>query len=180
MTPEVEQTSRTPRFMRWETHLFAKSLTFVFCCSILIWWSQSMSAQIKDGEYPVSEAISLTIEMSALMTILTVVAWLSTARVRRSTTRIGRSLVAATGTLIILILYTSAVVAWRQHWTPGKGLTESAAFIPVLGHMNAAFFADYGWLGYLFVVAPLASLISGLITWLFYVPRKSNPHVAGS
>jgi hypothetical protein len=135
-----------------------------------------MGKQIKDGVYPVSEAISLTIEMSALITALTVIAWLLSGRIRRNATRIGRSVIAAIGTLTILSLYTYVVETWRDHWTPEKGLTESAAFMPVLGHMNAAFFADFGWLGYLLVVVPLAALLSGSITWLLYASKKYEPH----
>jgi hypothetical protein len=37
---------------------------------------------------------------------------------------------------------SSVVFIWRQHWTPAEGMTEEAAFMPFVGHVNAAFFAE--------------------------------------
>jgi hypothetical protein len=148
--------------------LLAKYLTFAFCCSILIWWSSSMGAETKDGALTSTDATSLTIEMSVLMTVLTVTAWSLSARVHRTATRVRLSAAVTIETAVILALYVFVVIMWRQHWTPEKGLTESAAFMPVLGHMNSFFFADYGWLQYLLVDVPLASILSGIVTWLFF------------
>jgi hypothetical protein len=68
---------------------------------------------------------------------------------------------------VVLALYTVAVIAWREHWTPEKGMSESAAFMPFVGHINAAFFSDFLWLEYLVAVVPFVSVLSGVLTSAF-------------
>ena len=43
-------------------------------------------------------------------------------------------------------------------------MSDSAAFLPFVGHINAAFFSDFLWLEYLVAVVPLMSLLSGILT----------------
>lgn len=43
-------------------------------------------------------------------------------------------------------------------------MTDSAAIGPIVGPVNAEFFAEYGFLEYFIVVVPLASVVSGLLS----------------
>jgi len=56
------------------------------------------------------------------------------------------------------------VIVLRQHWTAEKGMSDSAAFMPFVGHINAAFFSDFLWLEYIVAVIPFVSLLSGVLT----------------
>jgi len=43
-------------------------------------------------------------------------------------------------------------------------MSDSAAFMPFVGHINAAFFSDFLWLEYIVAVIPFVSLLSGVLT----------------
>ena len=151
------------------TNTLSRSLTlalkagiFALCCSVCIWWAYSMGAP---GSFRTHhEAALLTIQMAMLTTCLTAVVWIASSYIHKRVTWLSLGIKTALETGSVLILYTAAVLAWRNNWTPEKGLSESAAFLPFVGHINAAFFSDFLWLEYLVAVVPLMSLLSGILT----------------
>lgn len=126
-----------------------------------------MSAFIHGGRYGYREALHLTITMAGITTTLCGVVWLSSPILHRKQTWIGLALKTTLETGVMLFLYTAAVVWWRDQWTPEKGMTDAAAFMPIVGHINAAFFAEYGFLEFLVVVTPLVAILSGVLTPAF-------------
>ena len=76
----------------------------------------------------------------------------------------GRAIGTALETAAILFAYTALVLSWRETWTPALGMSETAAFLPILGHVNAEFFAEEGFWEFLIVVLPFVSLVSGALT----------------
>jgi hypothetical protein len=132
--------------------------------SVCIWWAYSMNRVVGGGEYTPRQAFLLTVAMSGLTTTLAAVVWIVSPFLHKRQTWLGLAFKTAIETGAILCLYTAVVFARRQSWTPAKGLTEEAAFMPVLGHLNAAFFSDFLWLEYLMAVVPFVSILSGVLT----------------
>jgi hypothetical protein len=99
-----------------------------------------------------------------LTTCLTAVVWIASSYIHKRVTWLSLGIKTALETGGVLILYTAAVLAWRNNWTHEKGMSDSAAFLPFVGHINAAFFSDFLWLEYLVAVVPLMSLLSGILT----------------
>ena len=102
--------------------------------------------------------------MAVLTTCLVSIVWIVSPYIHRSQRRIGLAIKTALETWLILALYTSAVFMWRDHWNPAKGMSEETAFMPIIGHVNAAFFAEFGWLEYFIAVVPAMSVLSGILT----------------
>lgn len=135
-----------------------------------------MHALIDGGFYSRHEAILLVTEMALITTCLATIVWLAAPYIHPNAGRIGIAIRAVLETWLLLVLYTSAVVICRDHWTPAKGMSEYAAFMPVIGHVNAAFFAEAGWLEYVIVVIPAMSVLSGLLALCldFYQRRMGS------
>jgi len=123
-----------------------------------------MSSTVNGGFYSHNEALRLVTEMAVLTTCLVSIVWIVSPYIHRSQRRIGLAIKTALETWLILALYTSAVFMWRDHWNPAKGMSEEAAFMPIIGHVNAAFFAEFGWLEYFIAVVPAMSVLSGILT----------------
>ncbi len=117
-----------------------------------------MGAQVQGGFYTYRGAVILTVEMSLLTTGLTAIVWIVSPYLHQHSTWISLTIKTALETGLVLTLYAAAVFAWRQQWTLEKGMSESAAFMPFVGQVNAAFFAEFLWLEYLVAVVPFASL----------------------
>lgn len=147
--------------------LFIKVVIFLPCCFFILWWAYSMSAQGKGGFPENPEAFSLTLKMSLLMTAFASVIWFASPIIHKQKRWVGLAIKIALETAAILAIYGVIVVAWRNSWAPEKGMSEAAAFIPIVGHVNAAFFAEYGFLEYFIVVLPLVSAISGSLSLFF-------------
>ena len=126
-----------------------------------------MGAQVHGGVYTHSEAARLAIQMSLLTTGLTAAVWIVSPYVHKQVTWISLAAKTALETGLVLAIYTAVVIAWRQHWTPEKGMSDSAAFMPFVGHINAEFFSDFLWLEYLVAVVPFVSLLSGVLMLAF-------------
>ena len=124
-----------------------------------------MRASIEGGFYRYHEALGLVIGMALITTCLAAIVWVASPYIHPNARRIGIAIRTVLETGLLLLLYTSAVVIWRDHWTPTKGMSEEAAFMPVVGHFNAAFFAEAGWLEYLIAVVPAMSVLSGLLAF---------------
>jgi hypothetical protein len=105
--------------------------------------------------------------MAAIVTCLTMVVWFLAPRIHRQLGRAVFALAVALETAAATLAYVAIVLAWRESWTPAQGLTESAAFMPILGHVNAEFFAEAGFLEFLIVVIPFVALLSGILTFGF-------------
>jgi len=122
-----------------------------------------MGAQVRGGVYTQSEAVRLAIQMSLLTVGLTAIVWIVSPYVHKQVTWKSLAVKTVLETALVLAVYTAAVIAWRQHWSPERGMSDSAAFMPFLGHINAPFFADFLWLEYLVAVVPFVSLLSGVL-----------------
>jgi hypothetical protein len=155
--------------------LLAKAAIFWPCAGFCIWWAYSMRAQVHGGNHTFLQAVGLTIEMSFLTTVLTSIVWIASPRIHRQATWIGPAVKTAFETALVLILYTAAVLLWRDNWTPKKGMSDAAAFMPIVGHVNAEFFSEFGGLEYLVAVAPWVSVLSGVLTAAFDFLQKQRP-----
>jgi hypothetical protein len=118
------------------------------------------------------DAIPLAVEMAAIVTCLAIIVWFLAPRIHRRLGLAGLTLAVALETATVNIAYMAIVLAWRDSWTPARGMTESAAFMPILGHVNAEFFAEAGFLEFLIVVIPFVALLSGVLTFGFALLEK--------
>ena len=134
-------------------------------CSAYLWWAYSMGTQGRNGFPPKPDAVPLVLEMGCVVTALTVIVWLIGARLHRRMGLAGITIGTIFETAVILFAYTALVLAWRESWTPARGMTESAAFLPILGHLNAEFFGNEGFWEFLIVVLPFVSVVSGALTF---------------
>ena len=119
------------------------------------------------GGYTYRQTISLAFQMATLTTCLVLLVWLMSSAIHTNGTWLSLGIKTALETALVLSIYIAAVVIWRNSWTPEKGFTDEAAFMPIVGHVNAAFFSDFGWLNYLVVVVPIVSILSGALTSTF-------------
>lgn len=154
--------------------ILTKAVVLLPLGSLCIWWAYSMNRAVGGGAYTLRQAVLLTVAMAGVTTVLAAVVWIVSPFFHKRQTWLGLAFKTAVETGVILCLYTGAVVAWRQNWTPAKGLTEEAAFMPVIGHLNATFFSDFLWLEYLIVVVPLVSILSGVLMSLFDVLQSQR------
>ena len=159
-----EKTAFGEKTVRKALVIVAKAAIFIPCCASWLWWSYSMHATVNGGFYTRNEALWLVIAMSVITCCLVTVVWMASPYIHRSQGWIGLAIKTSLETWLILALYTSAVFMWRDQWTPAKGMTEEAAFMPVIGHVNAAFFAEFGWLEYFIAIVPAMSVLSGILT----------------
>ncbi len=141
-----------------------KAVVLLPVCSMYLWWAYSMRGQVSGGFRTFSQAVVLVIGMATITTVLTAIVWILSPRLHRELSWIGLALRTCGETAIILILYAALVFAWRETWSPARGMSESASFLPIVGHINAEFFAEAGWLEFLIVVVPFVSLFSGALT----------------
>ncbi len=147
--------------------VITKAVVLLPLGSVCIWWAYSMNRAVGGGAYTLRQAILLTVAMSGLTTTLAAVVWIVSPFLHKRQTWLGLAFKTSLETGAILCLYTAVVFEWRQNWTPAKGFTEEAAFMPVLGHLNATFFSDFLWLEYLIAVVPFVSILSGVLMSLF-------------
>jgi hypothetical protein len=153
----------------WRSALtwIVKAAIFMPCATGCLWWVYSMRAAIHGGSYAFSEALHLTIAMAGITTVLCGMVWLLSPILHKKQTWFRLALWTALETGVVLAFYTGLVYWWREQWTPEKGLTDGAAFLPVVGHINAAFFSDFLFLEFLMVVTPLMAILSGVLTPAF-------------
>jgi hypothetical protein len=147
--------------------IVAKYMILVPCTSICIWWAYSMGKQVNDRVLSLSEARRCVIEMSILTTTLAAIVWVAHPHILKQGRWMRLAIITTLQTALVLIAYTAAVFFWRNQWTPAQGMSDSAQFMPIVGHINAEFFSDFLWLEYLVVVVPLVSLLSGALTMFF-------------
>jgi hypothetical protein len=147
--------------------LIVKASIFMPCAAACLWWTYSMSAVIHGGAYAFSEALHLTIAMAGIATVLCSIVWLLSPILHKKQTWVGLALCTTLEAGVMLALYAGLVVWWRDQWTPQKGMTEAAAFMPVIGHINAVFFSDFLFLEFLIVVTPLLAVVAGILTPVF-------------
>lgn len=152
--------------------LILKAALLLPVCSAYLWWAYSMGSQGRDGSPPIPDAVPLVLEMGCVVTALTVIAWVIGKRLHRRMGLVGTTIGTTLETAVILFAYTALVLAWREGWTPARGMSESAAFLPILGHINAEFFGNEGFWEFLIVVLPFISLLSGVLTFGFEFIHK--------
>lgn len=143
--------------------VITKAVVLLPLGSACIWWAYSMNRAVGGGAYTLHQAVLLTVAMSAVTTVLAAVVWVLSPFVHKRQTWLQLAFKTAVETGAILCFYVAVVLAWRQNWAPSKGLTDEAAFIPVIGHLNAIFFSEFLWMEYLIAVVPLVSILSGIL-----------------
>ena len=160
---EAEQSRKKPR--QWNA-LRAASLVGLLAVhwalsSVVLWLAYDMKMQILGGYYGQDQALTLVAKMALIITILTCVIWLlvDRRRAKRQGWRLGWS--AVWKTWGVLSAYVAVVLVRRQLWTPSQGMSDSAQFLPVVGHTNAQFLAEFQWLSFVIQVIPIVGLISG-------------------
>jgi hypothetical protein len=144
--------------------VFAKAAVLFPACSAFLWWESSMGLQGRDGWPPIPDALQLVLEMGGILTFLTVIVWLIAPRIHRRIRLSGLAIRTTLETAAILLAYVALVCVWRDTWTPARGMSESAAFMPFLGHVNAAFLAEAGPIGFVIAVVPFVAILSGILT----------------
>jgi hypothetical protein len=144
-----------------------KAIVFLPICAGYLWWAYSFGRAGHDGSPPLPDATSLTVEMATIVTGLAIVVWFLASRIHRRLGLAGLTLAVALETATVNIIYMVIVLAWRESWTSARGMTETAAFMPILGHVNAEFFAEAGFWEFLIVVIPFVALLSGILTFGF-------------
>ena len=139
-----------------------------WCLSALVlWWSYDMAAQIRGGVYSHNHALALVLKMGLLTTILTGVVWFFAGRFRKITKWKLMVWSAMWRTALLEAGYALLAVARRQLWRPSQGLGDSNMFFPIVGHLNAQFFAEWKWLSFLLLVVHAMGVISGILYYLY-------------
>jgi hypothetical protein len=131
-----------------------------------------MSAGIHGGAYAYGEALHVTVAMAGITTVLCGIVWLLSPLLHKKQTLLGLALRTTLEAGLMMALYTGLVVWWRDQWTPQKGMTETTAFMPIIGHINAAFFSDFLFVEFLIVVTPLLAVLAGVLTPAFDFMRR--------
>lgn len=105
--------------------------------------------------------------MGLIVTVLVGIVWLVVRRrvAADRTWRLARNV--AWKTALVLLAYGFIVVARRQLWRPEQGISESSQFLPLVGHVNGAFFSEFKWLSFIFVVVPTIGCLSGMLFYLY-------------
>lgn len=153
--------------------IFVVSVWLTAC--LILWWAYEFPAIIKAGSESQSQAVSLVVRMAAILTTLVAVATVLNGRAapQRGVVKSAWSL--SWRSVVFLLSYGLLVFSWRESWTPARGVNDSAMFLPLLGPVNARFFAEVGSLIYLMEVAPLLSISSGILYALgLKLIRKCN------
>jgi uncharacterized membrane protein len=144
--------------------LLLKCSVATVVASIAIWWAYSINSQIAKGVVSSAAARRLTIELAGIICFLLLpvqvfptVSWRKRSRLWIGTLTFGLA-------LVVLFLYAAFVWEWREHWDISQGLSENAAFGPLVGHINAFFFAEFNGLAYVIAVAPIVAISVAIMT----------------
>jgi hypothetical protein len=138
-------------------------LVYWLVASGALWKLYDIGPLISGGHFSHSEAILMVAEMGLLVTLLTTIAWVWSSRAIKKRTVFATWWSAASRTFMILLLYWLVVFLRRQLWTPNQGVNDDAMFLPLVGHINAVFFAEFGWLLFLIGIIPCMGIVSGVV-----------------
>jgi hypothetical protein len=142
------------------------------CCvtsavsSLAIWWAYSLNSRISEGILSLGTARRLTIEMAGIICFILLPVQGLPLVLRHKVSRLWVSISTLVMAVIVLLLYAGFVWEWREHWDISKGLSESAAFGPLVGHINAQFFSGYDGLSYIIGVVPVVAITVAIMTLL--------------
>jgi hypothetical protein len=148
----------------------ARFLWLMFLCAywclstVVLWWAYDFSPLIRDGYYVWREAVLLVIQMGLIMSILSGAIWFFQSRrvqCNRSLWKQGWGVFG--GTALINLAYVFLVFMRRELWDPSQGINEDAMFLPLVGHVNGAFFSEFRWLSFVVFVIPMIGLISAML-----------------
>jgi hypothetical protein len=130
---------------------------------LLLWWQYDFSVLVADGYEPERTALIQVAEMGCIVAALAVTARFFHGRsnCQRSAVKAGCSL--SWKTALLLFGYGLLVMLWRESWTPARGISDYAMFLPVLGVVNARFFSEVGWIIYLVELLPMVSVIAAIV-----------------
>jgi hypothetical protein len=138
--------------------LLLKCCVAMIVASLAIWWAYSMNSFISGGAVSFSAARLLTIELAVIMCFLLLPVQVLPALLWRKRSRLWIGMCTFGLAFIVLFLYAAYVWEWREHWDISKGLSENAAFGPIVGHINAFFFKEFMGLAYVIAVVPIVSI----------------------
>lgn len=162
----------------WELILPFRFLLFTglyyFLAAAVLWWAYDMSAFIRGGAVEYNSAVQLCREMGLIVTLLAMLAWLIDAQWGKNPAWWRRVWQITCKTALVLFVYMAVVMARRELWHQSQGVNDWSMFF---GHLNAQFFAEVGWISFLFVVLPLMSLASGFLSLInvwWSAPRSSK------
>jgi hypothetical protein len=154
--------------------LVLKSFAVMACAWLAIWWAYSMKSRISGGYFSSGEARLLTAQMASIVCLLLLPVQALAPYMRRKRSKLWITFGTFGAALAVLLLYPGFVWWWREHWDISKGLSENAAFGPVLGHLNATFLSGFDGLAYAVGVAPPVSAIAAVL--VLVGPQASLNH----
>jgi hypothetical protein len=133
---------------------------YCYLAKNLLWWAYDMSAFIRDGALECDSALWLCREMGLVLTILASLAWFMDVQWGRCSVWRKRAWRVTYRTALAFCFYLVVVMTKRELWHQNQGVNDNAMFF---GHLNAQFFAEVGWISFLFVILPLMSAASGML-----------------
>ena len=133
-----------------------------FLIGSVLWWSYDMTSLVKGGFYNYDVALSLVLKMGLILTTMTAAVWVARKKCRNKTERQAVWTVSWQSALLGIV-YVSLALMRRELWRPDQKLSDDSMFLPIVGHVNAQFFSETGWLSFLLLVVPAMGAISGLL-----------------
>jgi hypothetical protein len=163
MEPQIDSESlRASTLMK--AVIFIGLQLLYWCVAVaVLWWAYDMSPLVRGGFYNYSRALQLVMGMGLVLTIPTCVIWLLRTRRHQASALWKDSWSVTWQTFVCMCAYLAIVLIRRQLWRPGQGINDNEMFLPLVGHLNAAFMSGAGWLSFLLQVIPLTCLVSGLL-----------------
>jgi hypothetical protein len=137
--------------------LLMKCFAVAICSWAALWWAYSMNSRIAGGYFSAREARLLTSEMAGIICLLLLPVQALAPIFHRGKGKLWISIAVLFESFLVLLLYSGFVWWWRENWDISKGLSENAAFGPLVGHVNATFFSGFDGLAFMIGVIPAAA-----------------------
>jgi len=151
---------------------------FWYLSTVVLWRAYDMPAFIRGGGLELGHARSACSAMGMILTLLTSLVWFVEERRSPGLSWWRVSWRITYRTAAILLAYLTVTMALRSLIHPGPLFNDRVTF---LGRVHAEFFAEVGWLSFAFVVIPLMSVISGVLSVVnvCFLPIKRGGWVFG-
>jgi hypothetical protein len=148
----------------------------------VVWQAYDIEPFIRGGAFQYGYARNAVFHLAVITTLITGAVWVWVGRHSTAKAMVKLFFETTLFTFIVLALYMAVVLLRRALWNPSQGLTDSAMFLPVVGHTNAMFFSESRWLSFALEVLPAISVISGALMCLniIIVRRYRNLFIARS
>ncbi|HXJ38532.1 MAG TPA: hypothetical protein VNH18_04590 [Bryobacteraceae bacterium] len=158
-------------------------LWLVFLCgywcisAAVLWWAYDLSSLVRGGFYIRGEAVLLVTKMGLIVTVLAGVIWFLQGRKTQESRSWRRGWAVFWKTVLVCLGYAGLVIMRRQLWQPSQGISDSAMFWPLVGHVNSQFFSEFKWVSFVAVVVPIIGWISAMLFLLrVQVISFTQPH----